>query len=33
MNKDLAAQRYAHIAAENTQLAGDLTGWLARLNA
>jgi len=31
--KELAAQRYQQIAADNTQLAGDLTGWLARLNS
>ncbi len=31
--KQLAAQRYTAIAAGNAQLAGDLTGWLARLNA
>ena len=31
--KDLAAQRYTQIAADNAQLAGDLTGWLARLNS
>jgi lysozyme family protein len=31
--KELAAQRYTRIAANNAQLAGDLTGWLARLNA
>lgn len=30
--KDLASQRYTQIAANNAQLAGDLTGWLARLN-
>ena len=31
--KEQAAQRYRQIAAENQQLAGDLTGWLARLNS
>lgn len=31
--KDLAAQRYTGIAADNAQLAGDLNGWLARLNS
>ena len=31
--KELAAQRYQQIAANNPELAGDLTGWLARLNA
>jgi lysozyme family protein len=31
--KQLAAQRYQHIAANNQQLAGDLTGWLSRLNS
>jgi lysozyme family protein len=31
--KQLAAQRYQQIAADNTQLAGNLTGWLARLNS
>jgi lysozyme family protein len=31
--KRLAAQRYQRIAADNTELAGDLTAWLARLNA
>jgi len=31
--KELAAQRYARIAAGNPELAGDLAGWLARLNA
>jgi len=31
--KALAEQRYQQIAANNAQLAGDLTGWLARLNS
>ena len=31
--KELAAQRYQQIAADNPQLAGDLTGWLSRLNS
>ena len=31
--KALAAQRYRRIAANNPQLAGDLTGWLSRLNS
>jgi len=31
--KLLAAQRYRDIAAGNANLAGDLSGWLARLNA
>jgi lysozyme family protein len=31
--KNLAAQRYRQIAADNPELAGDLTGWLARLNS
>jgi lysozyme family protein len=31
--KRLAAQRYQRIAADNTELAGDLTAWLARLNS
>jgi lysozyme family protein len=31
--KDRAAQRYTQIAADNAQLAGDLKGWLARLNS
>ncbi|MGA2737406.1 MAG: glycosyl hydrolase 108 family protein [Bryobacteraceae bacterium] len=31
--KQLAAQRYQQIATDNAQLAGDLTGWLSRLNA
>jgi lysozyme family protein len=31
--KQLAAQHYAQIAAENPLLAGDLAGWLARLNS
>lgn len=31
--KQQAAQRYQGIAAGNSKLAGDLTGWLARLNA
>jgi lysozyme family protein len=31
--KALAAQRYSDIAAGNTNLASDLNGWLARLNA
>jgi lysozyme family protein len=31
--KKLAAQRYTRIAADNAQLAGDLAGWLARLNS
>lgn len=31
--KQQAAQRYQQIAADNTELAGDLTGWLSRLNA
>jgi lysozyme family protein len=31
--KDLAAQRYHQIAAGNQELAGDLTGWLSRLNS
>jgi len=31
--KELAGQRYRQIAADNRQLAGDLTGWLARLNS
>jgi len=31
--KDQAAQRYTQIAAGNTELAGDLTGWMARLNS
>jgi len=31
--KELAGQRYGQIAAANTELAGDLTGWLSRLNA
>ena len=30
--KELAARRYTQIAAGNPQLAGDLTGWLSRLN-
>jgi lysozyme family protein len=29
----LAAERYRGIAANNTELAGDLTGWLARLDS
>jgi lysozyme family protein len=31
--KQQAAQRYQTIAADNSKLAGDLSGWLARLNA
>ena len=31
--KELAARRYTQIAAGNPQLAGDLTGWLSRLNS
>jgi lysozyme family protein len=31
--KQLVAQRYAAIAAANAELASDLNGWLARLNA
>jgi lysozyme family protein len=31
--KALATQRYTQIATGNPQLAGDLTGWLARLNS
>jgi lysozyme family protein len=31
--KTLAAQRYTQIATGNPQLAGDLTGWLSRLNS
>lgn len=31
--KQLAAARYQSIAQGNTQLAGDLTGWLSRLNS
>ena len=31
--KQLVAQRYTAIAAGNTELAGDLTGWLDRLDA
>jgi hypothetical protein len=31
--KALAAQRYRQIAADNPELSGDLTGWLARLNS
>jgi len=31
--KQLVAQRYTTIASANPDLAGDLTGWLARLNA
>ena len=31
--KQLTAQRYTAIATSNAELAGDLTGWLARLNA
>lgn len=31
--KNQATQRYQQIAANNTQLAGDLTGWLARLDS
>lgn len=31
--KAVAAQRYQQIAANNSELAGDLSGWLARLNA
>jgi lysozyme family protein len=31
--KELAAQRYQRIADDNQQLAGNLTGWLSRLNA
>jgi lysozyme family protein len=31
--KAAAAKRYQHIAANNTQLAGDLPGWLSRLNS
>jgi lysozyme family protein len=31
--KQLAAQRYQQIAANNAQVAGDLTGWLSRLNS
>jgi len=31
--KGLAAQRYQQIAADNPDLAGDLAGWLARLNS
>jgi lysozyme family protein len=31
--KQLAAQRYQQIASDNAQLAGDLTGWLSRLNS
>jgi lysozyme family protein len=31
--KELAAQRYKRIAAGNPELAGDLTGWLSRLNS
>jgi len=31
--KTLAAQHYQQIAAANTKLAGDLSGWLSRLNA
>jgi len=31
--KNLAAQRYRDIAANNTNLAGNLNGWLARLNS
>jgi lysozyme family protein len=31
--KELAAERYQTIAEGNTELAGDLTGWLARLNS
>jgi len=31
--KQLAAQRYAEIAQGNPELAGDLTGWLSRLNS
>jgi len=31
--KELVAARYTAIAAANPKLAGDLTGWLARLNS
>ena len=31
--KQMVAQRYKAIAAANTDLAGDLNGWLARLNS
>jgi len=31
--KQLVSQRYTNIAAANTELAGDLTGWLSRLDA
>ncbi|HXM40113.1 MAG TPA: glycosyl hydrolase 108 family protein [Bryobacteraceae bacterium] len=31
--KQLAAQRYQQIASNNARLAGDLTGWLSRLNS
>ena len=31
--KELAAQRYTQIAAANPPLAGDLTGWLSRLDS
>ena len=31
--KELAAQRYTQIARDNPDLAGDLPGWLARLNS
>jgi hypothetical protein len=31
--KQLVAQRYTAIADGNTELAGDLTGWLSRLDA
>jgi lysozyme family protein len=31
--KELAAERYRQLAADNPELAGDLTGWLARLHS
>lgn len=31
--KEVAAQRYQQIAANNTKLTSDLTGWLSRLNS
>jgi lysozyme family protein len=31
--KELAAERYQQIAKGNAELAGDLSGWLARLNS